>query len=513
MNAALPIFPDFASFSRSYDAGKKQLVWCRQIADTDTPVSAMLKLGADRPFNFLFESVEGGTTRGRYSFITMEPELIWRCRRGVAEINHDPAGTPDAFVTQTAAPFDSLRSLIAESRLDLPEGAPPMATGLFGYLGYDMVRLMEPTVPDSKPDVLQVPDAILVRPRVVAVFDRLEDVVTLFSVVRPKPGVSAEAAYEATRVHLTGVAATLAGPLPEETRFDGPLPESLPAPVSDCGPEAYMDMVRRCVEYIKAGDAFQIVPSQRFSIPFPLPPFALYRSLRRLNPSPFLIHLNFGDFAIVGSSPEILVRLRGGTVTIRPLAGTRPRGATVEEDKALERDLLADPKELAEHLMLLDLGRNDVGRVAQIGSVKVPAQFAVERYRYVMHISSTVEGKIKPDEDALSALAAGFPAGTLSGAPKVRAMQIIDEVETSRRGVYAGAVGYFGANGDLDTCIALRTALVKDGTLYAQAGAGVVADSVPETEEEETRAKARALFRAADEALKLARAPYEGNLA
>ncbi|MBN8901091.1 MAG: chorismate-binding protein, partial [Rhodospirillales bacterium] len=253
-----------------------------------------------------------------------------------------------------------------------------------------------------------------------------------------------------------------------------------------------------------AGDAFQIVLSQRFSVPFTLPPFSLYRALRRINPAPFLFFLDFGGFAVVGSSPEVLVRYRDGTVTIRPLAGTRGRGATYDEDQALEAELLADPKERAEHLMLLDLGRNDVGRVAAIGSVKVTESFVIERFSHVMHISSNVEGKLRPGLDALDALVAGFPAGTLSGAPKVRAMEIIEELEPDRRGIYAGCIGYFAANGTMDTCIGLRTALVKDGTMYVQAGAGIVADSVPEAEFEETRQKARALVRAAEEAVRFA---------
>jgi anthranilate synthase component 1 len=275
--------------------------------------------------------------------------------------------------------------------------------------------------------------------------------------------------------------------------------------------EEYHAAVERAKEYIRAGDIFQVVLSQRFSLPFTLPPFALYRALRRLNPSPFLVFQNFGDFAIVGSSPEILVRLRDGEVTIRPIAGTRPRGATPEEDVALEQDLLADPKERAEHLMLLDLGRNDVGRVSQIGSVKVTDRFIVERYSHVMHIVSNVVGRITPDKDAVAALAAGFPAGTTSGAPKVRAMEIIEELEVARRGIYAGAMGYFGANGDMDTCIALRTAVVKDETLYIQAGGGVVADSSPEGEYQETRNKARALVRAAEDAVRFANRPRNGN--
>jgi anthranilate synthase component 1 len=279
-------------------------------------------------------------------------------------------------------------------------------------------------------------------------------------------------------------------------------PAALPEADSNLTRAAYHAIVEQAKEYIRAGDIFQVVPSQRFRVPFAEPPLALYRALRRLNPSPFLFFLDFGGFAVVGSSPEILVRVRGDTVTIRPIAGTRPRGATSAEDKALAEELLADPKERAEHLMLLDLGRNDVGRVAKVGSVRVTDSFTVELYSHVMHIVSNVEGTLDPAYDALAALIAGFPAGTVSGAPKVRAMEIIDELEPQRRGLYAGAVGYFGANGDMDTCIALRTALVKDETMYVQAGGGVVADSDPEAEYQETRNKARALIRAAEEAMR-----------
>jgi anthranilate synthase component 1 len=277
-----------------------------------------------------------------------------------------------------------------------------------------------------------------------------------------------------------------------------------PAPGSNFSKPDFLAAVGRCKDYIAAGDAFQIVISQRFAVPFVLPPFSLYRALRRINPAPFLFFLDFGGFAVVGSSPEVLVRLRDGTVTIRPLAGTRRRGVTYEEDQALEAELLSDPKERAEHLMLLDLGRNDVGRVAEIGSVKVTESFAIERFSHVMHLSSNVEGKLREGLDALDALVGGFPAGTLSGAPKVRAMEIIEELEPDRRNIYAGCIGYFAANGTMDTCIGLRTALVKDGVMYVQAGAGIVADSEPESEHEECRQKARALLRAAEEAVRFA---------
>ncbi|BBK42891.1 anthranilate synthase component I [Allostella vacuolata] len=494
--------PEFEPFAATYDAGRPQVVWCEFVADLETPVSAFLKMADSRPMSFLFESVEGGAVRGRYSVIGLKPDLIWRYRDGRAEINRSARFDPHAFEPMELGGLEALRALIEESKIDLPAALPPMAAGVFGYLSYDMVRLME-RLPDKNPNTLGVPDSIFVRPTVIAIFDNILDRVTLVTPVRPEAGVAARAAYDRARERLGDVLADLERSLPHrrERSYEGEIPE----PRSNMAPERFRWMVERCKEYIRAGDAFQVVPSQRFSVPFRLPPIALYRALRRLNPSPFLFFLDLDGFSIVGSSPEILVRLRDETVTIRPLAGTRRRGANAAEDQALAADLLADPKERAEHLMLLDLGRNDVGRVSRVGTVEVKEQFAIEFYSHVMHISSHVEGKISPDYDALSALVAGFPAGTVSGAPKVRAMEIIEEVEEERRGIYAGCIGYFSANGSMDTCIALRTAVVKDGTMYVQAGGGVVADSDPESEYQETVNKARALFRAAEEAVRFAR--------
>jgi anthranilate synthase component 1 len=387
--------------------------------------------------------------------------------------------------------------LIAETRLDVPDGLPPMTGGLSGYLGYDMVRLME-KLPEHNPDTLGIPDAILVRPGVFIIFDGVTDEMTIAAPVYPRAGIDAASAYAAAEIRLNNTVKALEQPVPKLTgSAQGPVEQS-----SNMSEDEFLGMVETAKNYIRAGDIFQVVPSQRFEAPFTLPPFALYRSLRRINPAPFLFYLDFGEFVAVGSSPEILVRLRDGTVTIRPLAGTRRRGADKAEDQALEAELLADPKELAEHLMLLDLGRNDVGRVAQIGSVRVVEKFAVERFSHVMHLSSTVEGRLRPDCDALDALIAGFPAGTLSGAPKVRAMEIIEELEPVRRGLYGGCIGYFAANGTMDTCIGLRTALVKDGVMYVQAGGGVVADSDPAAEYAESVQKARGLFRAAEDAVR-----------
>lgn len=489
--------PAYAAFAAAYDAGRPQVVWTTLVADLETPVSAMLKLADGLPYSFLLESVEGGATRGRYSLIGFKPDVIWRCRRGEAAINRRARIDPAAFEPVDGEALASLRALIHESRIDIPETLPPMAAGLFGYLGYDMVRLME-RLPDDNPDPLGVPDSIFMRPTVVAVFDRLEDSVTVITPVWPQAGVDAQAAYERAGERLADVITDFRRSLPYR-RETGHPSGTLPAPSSNMTREAFHGMVNKAKEYILAGDAFQIVPSQRFSLPFRLPPFALYRALRRINPSPFLFFFDFGDFSIVGSSPEILVRLRDDTVTIRPLAGTRPRGANPEADKALAEELLADPKERAEHLMLLDLARNDVGRVAEIGSVRVTEQFVVERYSHVMHISSSVEGRVDRRFEALDALVAGFPAGTLSGAPKVRALELIDELEPVRRCVYGGAAGYLSYGGEMDVAIAIRTGVIKNGTLYVQAAAGVVADSEPEKEWMETEAKARAVLRAAEQ--------------
>ncbi|MDR3515270.1 MAG: anthranilate synthase component I [Azospirillaceae bacterium] len=491
--------PDIDSFRHAYRSGQPQVVWTRLVTDLETPVSAMLKLGDGRRYSFLLESVTGGSIRGRYSVIGLKPDLLWRCCDGRAEINRQARYDEAAFTACDQPPLEALRALVLESAIDLPASLPPMAAGLFGYLGYDMVRLME-HLPASPPDTLKIPDAILMRPTIMAVFDGIDQTVTVVTPVRPVPGVDADAAYAQARERLSDILSDLDRGLPVR-RARATEITSLPEPVSNTTREGYRDIVERAKDYIRAGDIFQVVPSQRFSLPFALPPFALYRALRRLNPSPFLLYLDFGDLTIVGSSPEILVRVRDGKVTIRPIAGTRRRGATAQEDRDLAADLLADPKELAEHLMLLDLGRNDVGRVARIGTVTVTEKMVIEYYSHVMHIVSNVEGELDPRFDALDALIAGFPAGTVSGAPKVRAMQIIDELETTRRGVYGGCVGYLGANGTMDTCIALRTAVIKDGVMHVQAGGGVVADSDPDAEYQESVNKSRALIRAAEEAV------------
>jgi len=499
------VTPDFATFAGAYQAARPALVWTTLIADLETPVSAMLKLCEGKPNSFLFESVEGGETRGRYSFIGLKPDLIWRSRGDKAEINRralTDAGSFEPHRGSGPGVMESLRAIVAECRVAAPAPLPPMASGLFGYLGYGMVGQME-KLPDENPDRLGIPDGLLLRPTIVCVFDNVQDSVTIVTPVWPEPGIPAHQAYEAAQARLAQILADFERNI-SQRRDETDKSLVLPEPVANMSHAEFLGMVEAAKEYIRAGEIFQVVPSQRFRVPFQLPPFALYRALRRLNPSPFLFFLDFGDFSVVGSSPEIMVRSRGGKVTIRPIAGTRPRGATPEEDQAMADGLLADEKELAEHLMLLDLARNDVGRVAEIGSVKVREQMTIERFSHVMHICSVVEGRLDPSHDAIDALVAGFPAGTVSGAPKVRAMQIIDELEPERRNIYGGAIGYFGGDGSMDTCIALRTAVVKDGTMIVQAGAGIVADSNPESEFQETVNKARALIRAAEEAVRFA---------
>lgn len=484
----MSVFPSFEQFEKIFGDGKTQLVWTWVPADLETPVSAYLKLTQDRENSFLLESVEGGATLGRYSAIGFDPDLVWTYRAG---------GDP--------SPLETLRAHVKASRIDhvAPEIPPMGPSGLFGYMGYDMVRLIE-NVPDANPDELNIPDSIMIRPTVMVIFDNVKSQMCIVTPVRETSG-DVRAMYDAATRRIEKTVDALSNPVPSsalhfETKLQAPL-----AVTGSVEKNAFFKMVDQAAEYIRAGEIFQVVLGLSFAMPFDLPAFSLYRSLRRTNPSPFLFYFNLGGFQLVGSSPEILVRVRKRRVTIRPIAGTRKRGANAEEDAALAEELLADPKERAEHLMLLDLGRNDVGRVAKTGTVKVTDQFFIEKYSHVQHIVSNVEGELRDDIDSLDALFAGFPAGTVSGAPKVRAMEIIDELETTRRGYYGGCIGYLDGNGDLDTCIALRTSLVKDGKVYVRSGAGVVADSKPESEYNECVIKAKAIVSAADEAVSQAR--------
>ena len=494
----MALVPDFGSFAHAYEAGENQVVYTRLAADLDTPVSLMLKLTGAADNAFVLESVTGGEVRGRYSIIGMKPDLIWRCRGTGSEITRAARYDTEAFEPVTGDPLDALRALIAESRIALPEDLPQASAGLFGYLGYDMVRLVE-HLPHVNPDPLGLPDAIMLRPSVVAVLDGVKGEVTVVSPAWVSDGQSARAAYAQAAERVMDAVRDLERAMRAATRDLGDAEEAA-SPVSNFTHEGYKAAVETARDYIRAGDIFQVVPAQRWHQRFRQPPFALYRSLRRTNPSPFMFYFNFGGFQVIGASPEILVRVFGNEITIRPIAGTRPRGTTPEEDRALEVELLADAKERAEHLMLLDLGRNDAGRVSKIGTVRPTEQFIIERYSHVMHIVSNVVGELSEDKDALDAFFAGMPAGTVSGAPKVRAMQIIDELEPEKRGVYGGGVGYFSAGGDMDMCIALRTAVVQDETLYIQAGGGVVFDSDPEAEYQETVHKSNAIRRAAADA-------------
>lgn len=462
-----------------------RLIVRRRIGDIETPVGAMMKLGSDDPGSFLFESIAGGERLGRYSFIGLNPQVWFRIKHGVAEFSRSP---DFADAEQMAEPpVAALRKFAKIAQAETIEPLPPMASGAFGYVGYDMIQHVEP-VAISKPDMLDVPEALLVIPQVVVIFDHIHQELLIIGRVDNGNEAAINELLDRIEERLQS--------LPSLPPKDGKAQEIRLE--SNTTQDRYFEIVETCRDYIKAGDIFQVVPSQRFSAPFNHKSISLYRALRRLNPSAFMFHINLGDVRLVGSSPEILVRLREGRVAIRPIAGTRPRSGNPAEDAIRAEGLLNDPKERAEHLMLLDLGRNDVGRVAAYGSVEVTEQFIVERYSHVMHIVSHVEGNLREGLDAVDALFAGFPAGTVSGAPKIRAMQIIDEVETHRRGIYGGAVGYFGWNGDLDTCIALRTAVLKDGMLHIQAGGGVVLDSVARYEFEETVHKSGALQRAAE---------------
>lgn len=490
---------DRENCEKLFTKGMNQIIFRTLVADTQTPVGVMLKLSEKQTYHCLLESVEGGEVRGRFSVVALKPDLIWQSRNERVFINRTVQTEPDKFIEiSSKQPLDSLRQLIAESWMKNTHPLPPMAAGLFGYLGYDMIRHVE-SLPDENPDQLDVHDSVLMRPSVVAIFDRLKDTITFCYQIRPTDFKTAEHAWNTANYELDLVEANLQAPLPSIPAV--PDHVNVSTPQSNVSKDKFCRMVRKAKEYIKLGDIFQVVLSQRFTIPFTLPSIALYRSLRRLNPSPFLFHFNLGDVAIVGSSPEILVRLRDDEVTIRPIAGTRQRGQNEEEDKANAADLLSDIKERAEHLMLLDLGRNDVGRVSQPGTVRVVSNFEIELYSHVMHIASEVRGKIRSECDVIDALVAGFPAGTVSGAPKIRAMEIIDELEVDRRGIYAGAIGYISAAGEMDSCIALRTAVIKDGKMHVQAGAGIVYDSIEQSEFEECKNKARALLRAAHDAI------------
>lgn len=458
------------------------------MADLDTPLSSYLKL-ADGPYSYLLESVEGGEKWGRYSIIGLPCRTVLRARGRVVTIEHEGEVIGSTEADDPLAVIEAFRE---EYHVPEVEGLPVFAGGLVGYFGYDTVRYIEPRLNKVNEDQLDVPDILLMVSDDLLVFDNLRG--RIHVVVHVDPSV--EGAYDQGEQRLSSLVKRLRNhTLSRAPRGKG-RKVSEEDFVTGFGKPEFEQAVERIKQYILDGDAMQVVISQRLSIPYKAAPLDLYRALRGLNPSPYMFYLNLEDFYVAGSSPEILARCENGEVTVRPIAGTRPRGKTAEEDLALEQDLLADPKEVAEHLMLIDLGRNDVGRVVETGTVKLTDKMIVERYSHVMHIVSNVTGKLKEGLNAMDVLRATFPAGTLSGAPKIRAMEIIDELEPVKRGIYGGAVGYIGWNGNMDTAIAIRTAVIKDGTLHIQAGAGVVADSIPENEWDETMNKGRAIFRA-----------------
>ena len=477
-------------FDRLAAQGYNRIPLAKEVlADLDTPLSTYLKL-ADGPYSYLFESVQSGEKWGRYSIIGLPCETVVKVRGNDIEVSHQDTVIETAEVDDPLAWVEDFK---ARYKVPAIKGLPKFNGGLVGYFGYDTVRYVEKRLGDSpNPDPLDNPDILLMLSDEVVVFDNLSG--RLYIIIHVDP--AQENAYNNTLQRLEDLTTELRESKPKyhpagqgnvinETDF-----------VSGFTHDGFVDAVQKAKQYITDGDIMQVVLSQRLSIPFSAQSMDLYRALRTLNPSPYMYYLNLGDVDVVGSSPEILVRMEDGEVTVRPIAGTRPRGKTKAEDKALEQDLLADPKELAEHLMLIDLGRNDAGRVSEIGSVELTDKMVIERYSHVMHIVSNVTGKVVDDMSAIDALRATFPAGTVSGAAKVRAMEIIDELEPVKRGVYAGAVGYLSWNGNMDTAIAIRTAVIKNGTLHIQAGAGIVYDSVPEMEWQETMNKARAIFRA-----------------
>lgn len=468
------------------------------LADTETPLSAYVKL-AGGPYSYLLESVQGGEKWGRYSIIGLPCGTRLEISGYEVRVFERNEPVEEAAVED---PLDFVERFQARYRLPAIEGLPVFHGGLVGYFGYDTARYVEPRLRPGMPaDELGTPDILLLLSEEIVVFDNLAGTLRLLVTADP----AREGAYEAAQARLDELVRRLREPCPRLAPIDLSAAERERAEriVPEAGVRShftrakYFEAVERIKEYVLAGDAMQVVPSQRLSLPFDSPPLDLYRALRNLNPSPYMYFLDLDDFHIVGSSPEILARLEDGVVTLRPIAGTRRRGRNEDEDRALERELLSDPKELAEHLMLIDLGRNDVGRIAVTGTVELTDKMTVERYSHVMHIVSNVTGRLAEGKSAVDVLRASLPAGTLSGAPKIRAMEIIDELEPVKRGIYGGAVGYISWRGDMDTAIAIRTAVIKDDTLYVQAGGGVVADSIPRLEYKETMNKARAIFRAA----------------
>ena len=486
-------------FTYKYNKKIPQIISTQYIADTDTPVSALIKISKNQKYSFLLESVEGGDQRGRYSLLGCEPDLIWKVKNGRVSISTNSQYLKDNTKI-ILNPIESLRQILNLSRVPRNSKEAPYPI-LVGYLGYPMIQFME-KINLNNPDPLMIPDALMIRPKIVAVFDNIKDTINVMTVIYPEKNINAESAlYMAENLIKLNIEKLNSQIIKKDFSNNNIIQKNLKVK-SNYKKEDYLNIIEKAKKYIYAGDIFQVVPSQRFQCEYSLNAKSLYRSLRRLNPSPFLVNLNFDDIGLVASSPEILVRVREGKVTIRPIAGTRKRGKTLNEDNMLSDELINDPKELAEQLMLLDLGRNDVGRVSKVGTVNVTEKMIIEYYSHVMHIVSNVEGLLDPNKDSIDALISGFPAGTVSGAPKIRAMEIIEELENVNRSFYGGAMGYFDSIGQMDTCISLRTGLVKDNNLYIQAGGGVVYDSDPEKEFQETIDKAQAIITAAQDSYK-----------
>ena len=486
-------------FTEKYNNGVSQIISSQFIADTDTPVSTLLKISTNQKYSFLLESVEGGDQRGRYSLLGCDPDLIWQVKKGKISIKTDNEILNEK-INLNLNPVESLKNILSLSKVERNTKDVPYPI-LVGYLGYPMIQHME-KISLNNPDTLMIPDAVMIRPKIAAVFDNITDTINIMTVVYPQKNIMAKQALEIATSNIDISIQKLSSEIKKDKHVKIKNSEKKINPISNYKKEEYIKIINQAKKYILSGDIFQVVPSQRFQCKYLLNAKSLYRSLRRLNPSPFLVNLNFDDFGLVASSPEILVRVRDGKITIRPIAGTRKRGKNINEDLKLSKDLINDPKELAEHLMLLDLGRNDVGRVSKIGTVTVTEKMKIEYYSHVMHIVSNVEGLLDKKYDSIDALISGFPAGTVSGAPKIRAMEIIDELENVSRSFYGGAMGYFDSNGQMDTCISLRTGLVKNNNLFIQSGGGVVYDSDPEKEYEETINKAKAIITAAEDSYK-----------
>lgn len=483
-------FPSLEEFREKAKEGNLIPLYREIMADMETPVTAFLKIDTGN-YSFLLESVEGGEKWARYSFLGSNPSIIFKCKGNMVTLTRGSA--TESF--ESPNPLSALKELMGRYRpVKLPE-LPRFFGGAVGFLSYDMVRFFE-NIGNRAKDTLNTDEAIFLITDTILIFDNLRHTIKVVSNAHIDGDVVS--AYKEAVARIDAVIERLKGPLPVLKKETKGRAEILP----EITKESYLEMVRKAKEYIKAGDIIQVVPSQRFRAELPAVPFNIYRALKLINPSPYMYYLKLDDLTIIGTSPEILVRVEGENVDVRPIAGTRRRGKTDEEDRALEKELLADPKERAEHIMLVDLGRNDVGRVAEVGSVKVTELMTVERYSHVMHIVSNVRGRLREGIDNYDVIRATFPAGTVSGAPKVRAMEIIEELEPSRRGPYAGCLGYIGFSGNMDMCITIRTMVVKDNTIYMQAGGGVVADSDPEAEYQETVNKATALFKAVEMASK-----------